>query len=258
MSPRDPTPLHGKVAIVTGAADGMGRAIALKFAQDGADCFVVDVNNVGLAETARLVEAEGRKAVSLVADLANRPALQGVLPKALETFPQIDILVNNAGVSRPAPINEYPLEYLNAIMDVNLKAPFLLSLYVARHWAEHDIAGRIISITSINAEVAQAGSAAYSASKGALRQATKAIAYDLGPYGITVNAVGPGYTRTGMTKPIFDKDGGREKEWAMKTPLGRIGEAEDIANAVAFLASDEASYITGQTIYVEGGRTIWS
>ena len=250
--------LDGKTAIITGAADGMGRATAVKLAKEGVDTLLVDLNGEGLEETAGLAGAQGRRAVPWVADLADRKALHGIVPAAIHAFGGVDILVNNAGVSRPRPIQDYEIADLDLTMAVNFKAPFLLAVYAARHMVEAGKAGRIVNITSINAEVAAAGSAAYSATKGALRQATKAMAYELGPHGITVNAVGPGYTRTGMTRPIFSCQPERAADWVAKTPLGRVGEPEDIANAVAFLVSDEASYVTGQTVYVEGGRTIWT
>jgi len=251
--------LKGKGAIITGAASGIGRGIALKLAQEGASTFLVDMNEAGLAETARLVKQTRRRAATMVANLRDRAALKTIVPSAAEALGDLDILVNNAGVSRSAFYADYPAEDLQFLMDVNLKAPYLLSQYFARHLVERKRPGRIVHITSINAELAAtSGSTAYCATKGGLRVLTKAAAYDLGPHGITVNAVGPGHTRTGMTMPIFQQDPSREREWAQKTPVGRVGEPADIANAVAFLASDEASYITGQTIYVDGGRTLWS
>ncbi len=250
--------LHGKTAIITGAADGIGRGIAIKFAQEGADSLLVDLNKAGVEETARLAGAQGYTPKTLVADVSDR-ALQGtIVQHAIEEFGVLDILVNNAGVVFTAPFAEFPADKLHRIMEVNLKAPFLLSQHAARYWIESKRPGRIVSTSSINAESVQANSVAYSASKGAIRMLTKAIAFDLGPHGITCNAVGPGHTRTGMTRPGHTADPTREAKNASVIPLRRIGEPEDIANAVAFLASSEASYITGQTIYVEGGRIIWA
>lgn len=251
--------LQGKAAIITGAADGIGRGIALKFAREGAAGFLVDINEAGLKETARLVHGLDGRAATMTADLQDRAHLRAIVPKAAAAFGTIDILVNNAGISRPAFYPEYPAQDLDMVLDINLKAPFFLAQQVARYLVEHKKPGRIVNISSINAELGTLwGSTAYCASKGAVRVLTRAAAYDLGPYGITVNAVGPGHTRTGMTRPIFAENARREKEWAEKTPLRRIGEPEDIANAVAFLASDEASYVTGQSIYVDGGRTLWA
>ncbi len=218
----------------------------------------MDTDEAGLTETARQVRAKRLKAATLVADLRDREALKTIVLKAAEALGHVEILVNNAGVSRPRPYAEYPLDDLQLVVDVNLKAPYLLSQYLARYLAEKKKPGRIVNISSINAELAAvSGSTAYCATKGAIRQFTRAAAYDLGPYGITVNAVGPGHTRTGMTMPLFEKNSALEQEWSKKTPIGRVGEPEDIANAVAFLASDEAAYITGQSIYVDGGRTLW-
>ena len=251
--------LEGKAAIITGAADGIGRGIAVKFAREGADSFLVDLNAEGVNETAAMVRDLGRRAGVLVGDLRDRAFLRTIVAQAVEALGSVDIVVNNAGVSRPAAYEEYSTDDLDLVLDVNLKAPFLLSQQVARYLVDSKKPGRIVHIASINAEFAAvSGSTAYCASKGGIRLLTKASAYDLGPYGITVNAVGPGHTRTGMTRPIFEEDASREQEWAGKTPLRRVGEPEDIANAVAFLVSDEASYITGQTIFVDGGRTLWT
>ncbi len=246
---------QGKAGIVTGAADGMGRATAVKLAQEGADVLIVDVHAAGLRETANLVARADRRAVELVADVSAPEAPRRIVEAAVRAFGSFDILVNNAGVSTGATFLEVPEEVLDRVLAVNLLAPFLIGQEAARHWIERKKPGRIINIGSINAETIQGLSTAYCASKGGIRMLTKAAACDLGPHGITVNAVGPGHTRTGMTRGPLSNPA-LERDWISRTPLGRLGEPEDIANAVAFLASDEASYITGQTIYVEGGRTI--
>jgi len=250
--------LHGKTAIITGAADGIGRGIAIKFAKEGADSLLVDLNRAGVEETARLAGAHGYTPKTMVADVSDR-SLQGqIIQRAVDEFGVLDILVNNAGVVFVAPFQDFPVDKLHRIMEVNLKAPFLLAQHAARYWIANKRGGRIVSTSSINAESIQPNSAAYAASKGAIRMLTKAMAFDLGPHNITCNAVGPGHTRTGMTRPGLAADPNRERLNASVIPMRRIGEPEDIANAVAFLASDEASYVTGQTIYVEGGRIIWA
>jgi len=251
--------LKGKVAIITGAGSGIGQGVAIKFAKEGASSLLVDISDAGLKETASLVQKAGGKAATMKADVRDRGQLKAIVPKAAQQFGTVDILVNNAGVSKPAFYPDYAVEDIDLILDVNLKAPFILSQHFGRYLVANKKPGRIVNISSINAEKAtMMGSTAYCASKGAVRQLTRTAAYDLGPFGITVNAVGPGHTRTGMTRPLFAENAAREREWAEKTPLRRIAEPEDIANAVAFLASDEASYITGQSVYVEGGRCLWA
>lgn len=219
---------------------------------------LIDINGAGLQETARQIEQMGGRAAIMQADIRDRSVLREVVPQTAKSFGTIDILVNNAGIATPGFYPDYTAADLDLMLDINLKVPFLLMQQVARYLIEHRKPGRIINITSITAEKASVwGTTAYSASKGALRTLTRAAAHDLGQHGITVNAVGPGHTRSGMTSQVFQQDPTREQAWAAKTPLRRVGEPADIANAVAFLASDEASYITGQTLYVEGGRTLW-
>ncbi len=247
--------LQGKAGIITGAADGMGRATAVKFARAGAGVLIVDVNARGLQETADLVASEDRRAVQLVCDVAAPDAPQRIVSAAVQAFGSFDILVNNAGVAGGQHFLQVTEEMLDRTLAVNLLAPFLIGQAAAQFWLQRKIKGRIVNISSINAETVQGGSTAYCASKGGIRMLTKAAACDLGPYGITVNAVGPGHTRTGMTRHVVSNPE-LERDWISRTPLGRLGEPEDIANAVAFLVSEDAGYITGQTVYVEGGRTI--
>lgn len=247
--------LKGKAAIVTGAGSGIGRACAVKFAREGADVLMADIAPEGLRDTLGLVAKAGRRMADLVIDVSSDGAPELIVSAAVQHFGTFDILVNNAGVSTPGHFLEVPEEVVDKVLAVNLRAPFLLGRAAAAHWMEKKKPGRIINISSINAETIQGNSAAYCASKGGIRMLTKAAACDLGPHGITVNAVGPGHTRTGMTRSLVNNPS-LERDWISRTPLGRLGEPEDIASAVVFLASDEASYITGQTIYVEGGRTI--
>ena len=246
--------LQGKIAIITGAADGIGRGAAVKFAKEGADSLLVDINEAGLKETAAAVAKTGRKAKILVQDVAAPDAGEKIVARAIADFGRLDILVNNAGVSQGGFFTDIPPETLDRVIAVNLIAPFLISQAAARHWLATKTRGRIVSTSSINAETVQGNSTAYCASKGGVRTFTRGAAVDLGPHQITVNAVGPGHTITGMTRKHMGTQW--EKDGIERSALKRLGTPEDIANAMAFLASDEASYITGQTIYVEGGRTI--
>ena len=247
--------LKDQVAIITGAADGIGRATAVKFAQEGADVLLVDLNEVGMREAAGLARGHGRRAAVLAVDVGEPGAPHAIVQQAVEELGGLDILVNNAGLSDGGPLLQLEDAVLDRVLRVNLIAPFLLMQAAARYWISEGRGGRIVSTSSINARIVQGDSAPYCASKGGVRMLTKGAALDLGPHGITVNAVGPGHTRTGMTKHLMETPG-LEEAWAAKTALGRIGEPEDIANAIAFLASEEAAYVTGQTLYVEGGRTL--
>lgn len=246
--------LNGRVAIITGAADGIGRGTAIKFAQEGADSLLVDVNEAGLKETASAVSKLGRAATTLVQDVAAPTAAETIVQRALKDFGRLDILVNNAGISIAAFFTDVSPETLDKMIAVNLEAPYLISQAAARHWVSKKQPGRIVSTASINSETVQANSTVYCATKGGVRTFTIGAAVDLGPYGITVNAVGPGHTITGMTRKHMGTPW--EKHGIENSALKRLGTAEDIANAICFLASDEASYITGQTIFVEGGRII--
>ena len=246
--------LHNKIAIITGAADGIGRGTAIKFAEEGADSLLVDLNEAGLRETAASVAKLGRKATILVQDITTPDAAEKIVQRAVADFGRLDILVNNAGVSMGGFFTDIPPEILDRVIAVNLIAPFVISQAAARYWIANKIHGRIVSTSSINAETVQGNSTAYCASKGGVRMLTKGAAVDLGPRQITVNAVGPGHTITGMTRKHMGTQW--EREGIERSALKRLGTAEDIANAIAFLASDEASYVTGQTLYVEGGRTI--
>ncbi len=247
--------LAGKAAIITGAADGIGRATAVKFAQEGADSLLFDINRAGVEETAARVVETGRRGEVLVGDLADADTLQRIVDTAVEQLGGFDILVNNAGIFSGGHILEFSPEDYDRLMSINLRAPFFLAQLAGRYWVAEGRPGRIVNLSSVNALVALRDSAAYTASKGAITALTRALALELAPNDITVNAVGPGVIRTGMNRGLLD--GTRlEDSWTKRTPLGRLGDPADIANAIAFLASDEASYITGQILYVEGGRTI--
>jgi glucose 1-dehydrogenase len=236
-----------KVVVVTGAGSGMGRATALRLAAKGARVVAADVNEAGLAEVVRAAEGVVRPEV---ADVADRAAVDALVGAAVEAFGRIEGMVANAGVGLGKSFLDTSEEELDAVFDVNLKGVFFCGQAAARAMVAAGGGGRIVNVASTYAEVTAPDRAAYSASKGAVRMLTKAMALDLAPHGITVNAVGPGWIRTGMN-PLDDPDRVRELEETI--PLGRIGTPEDVAGVIEFLLSDAASYVTGTTTFVDGG-----
>jgi 3-oxoacyl-[acyl-carrier protein] reductase len=242
--------LTGKSAIVTGGSRGIGKAIALRLAQQGADiCFSYRGNEEAAATTKREIEALGRKCVAVRADVTQPDSAEELVKEALEAFGKVDILVNNAGITRDDLIMRMKPEDWRDVLETNLFGAFWTLKAVTRPMLRAR-SGRIINITSVSGQAGQMGQANYSSAKAGLIGLTKASARELGSRGITVNAVAPGFVLTELTEGLAD-------EWKQRiteqTPLGRFGTTEEIANAVAFLASDEAAYITGQVLAVDGG-----
>ncbi|AJY76019.1 SDR family NAD(P)-dependent oxidoreductase [Paenibacillus beijingensis] len=247
-----------KVVIVTGGGSGNGRSIALRFLEEGAKVVVADLNLDGANETVAMASA-GSKALALKADVTNKRDVEQMIASAVEAFGTLDILVNNAGIVAFTPFLELSEEEWDKVHDVNLKAPFLCSQAAAKVMIDGKTQGRIINITSVEAHriVSSSGHCQphYNSSKGGLNLLTKAVALELAPYGITVNSVAPGvvatpFTENGLKNPEI-------KKWVLdRIPVGRIAATEDIANAVLFLAMPESEYITGSTIFVDGGWTI--
>lgn len=256
--------LAGKSALITGAGGGIGRGIALRLAREGADIAVSDIDGNTLNQTVENVRATGQQAVGLLGDVAGQDEREGLVKKALESLGKIDILVNNAGIGDTnKSFDELDAELWDRVYAVNVKGPFFLSRAVALDMIEKKIAGRIINISSTEGKTNRAGSLAYASSKRALIGITQGLAIQLAPHEITVNAICPGLIDT----PIWHKadremdlpPGSMVKmvaDTAMEQrqlKLLRIGTPDDIAAAVAFLASGDASYMTGQAINVCGG-----
>jgi glucose 1-dehydrogenase len=247
--------LAGKTAVVTGAASGNGRAIAVRFAEEGADVVIADVAPEGARETAAQVEGLGRRAVVSMTDVSSRADVQAMLAQAVDAFGHVDVLVNNAGVESLISFLKLPESEWDRVLDINLKGPFLCGQVVAQHMVDQSIHGAIVNIASINSEVAFRGQAHYVSSKGGLRMLTKAMAMDLAPHGIRVNAVGPGVIDTPMTARSLATP--EVRDWMMANiPLKRVGQPRDVANVAVFLASDDASYMTGSIVFVDGGWLI--
>lgn len=246
--------LQDKVAIVTGGAQGNGKAIALGYAREGAKVVVVDVKLPGAEETAQQIVAEGGHAIAVQIDVSKRDQVQQMIDRTIGEYGKLDVLMNNAGIVHAYRLLEYPEEEWDRIISVNLKSVFLCSQAAARQMTEHG--GSIINITSLAAEVATPGNAGYAASKAGIKLMTKAMAIDLGRYKVRVNCIGPGHMVTQMTE-VFRASETISARLLQRIPLGRWGQPEELAGAAIFLASDEASFITGTTIYVDGGFLSW-
>ncbi len=245
--------LTGKVALVTGASRGIGRAIALKLAAEGA---AVVINYHGSMEKAKEVKAEiesdGGIAEIMQCNVADYQATEAMIRKVTDDFGRLDILVNNAGITRDGLLMKMSEEDYDTVLDTNLKGPFHCIRFAARQMLRQR-GGRIINLSSVSGILGNAGQANYSASKAGVIGLTKSAARELASRGITVNAVAPGFIETEMTAVLPEKV--RESAVA-QIPMGAFGTAEDVAEAVAFLASDSARYITGQTIHVDGGMAM--
>jgi glucose 1-dehydrogenase len=245
--------LGGKLAIVTGGASGIGKAVCERFAADGARLVIADLNE---DKGGALAEALGASAAFIKTDMSSAADIEA-LAEAASALGPIDILVNNAGIVHAADFLDLKPEDFDRVLAVNLRGSFLLGQAVARLMAERvkagGPAGTIINMSSVNAVFAIANQVPYSVSKGGLSQLTKVMALSLAPYGIRVNAIGPGSIMTDMLASVNNDPAARNRILS-RTPLGRIGDPSEIASVAAFLASDDASYITGQTIYADGGR----
>ena len=245
-------PLENKIALVTGAARGIGQAIALQLAADGADLALCDVKAEWLEDTAAKVKALGRRAESYAMDVANGAAVGEAVAKVLADFGRIDVLVNNAGITRDTLLMRMSEEDWDAVLDINLKGAFLVTKAVVKPMMKQR-SGAIVDIASVVGIMGNPGQANYTASKAGLIALTKTTAKELGSRNVRVNAVAPGFIRTAMTDKLAEP----VKEAMLKmVPLGRLGEPEDVAKAVAFLASDAAAYVNGQTLAVCGGM-VW-
>ena len=241
--------LEGRVAFVTGAAQGIGRAIALTLAEDGADLVLGDLNLEKLAATAREVEGLGRKALALHLDVSSSDSVQAAVAKTLETWGKIDILVNNAGITKDNLVLRMKPQDWDAVLGVNLNGAFHCIRTVLPGMVKQRY-GRIVNIASVVAQAGNPGQANYIASKAGVIGLTKAVASEVGSRNITVNAVAPGFIATAMTAKL--PEAVRERMLTL-IPVGRMGTDRDVAGGVRFLVSEEAGYITGHVLNINGG-----
>ena len=237
--------LNGKRAVVTGAAQGIGRGIAAAFVAEGAELLLVDIDAAQLAATAHELGQEG-----LVADVSRKAEIERIFTRVAEHWGGLDILVNNAGVTHAAELDELAEDDFDRVFAINLKSALWATQSAARLMGA---GSAIVNMSSVNAILAIPNQIPYAISKGAMKQLTNVTALALAPKGIRVNAIGPGSIMTDMLRGIMT-DQAAETRIMSRTPLGRCGEVEEVAAVAVFLASSESSYITGQTIYPDGGR----
>jgi NAD(P)-dependent dehydrogenase (short-subunit alcohol dehydrogenase family) len=235
------------VAIVTGAGSGMGRATAMRLAHDG---YAVVVAEIDPERAVRVASEIGEAAMPFAMDVSEAAQVEALLAATLERFGRLDVMVANAGVPLGAPFLELDAATWERVLAVNLKGVFLCGQAAARAMVAGGRPGAIVNVASTYAEVTETEASAYSASKGGVRMLTKSMALELGPHAIRVNAVAPGWIRTGMN-PLDDPDQVAELEPTI--PLQRVGLPEDVADVIAFLASRDARYVSGQTLFVDGG-----
>lgn len=246
-----PLELNGKVAVVVGGTSGIGRAIAHGLAQSGADVIPTSRRTEQVDAVAREIEELGRRSFRVTSDVSDRASLERVLATAIKEFGQVDILVNSAGRTKRAPTLDFTEDDWNAIIDTNLTGTLRACQVFGRHMLERE-SGSIINIASLSTFVALYEVAAYSASKAAVASLTKSLAIEWSNRGVRVNAIAPGVFRTPLNEKLLDEtERGREFLW--RTPMKRFGKVEELAGAAIFLASDAASFVTGEILTVDGG-----
>ncbi len=259
-----PVVLAGQPALVTGANSGIGRAVALGLARAGADVVVNYVANPGDAEAvAHEIEALGRRAIALQADVSKEDQVTAMFARAIDHFGTLHVVVSNAGLQRDAPYDQMTLEQWNTVISVNLTGQFLCTREATREFKRRGIdqrlsvaAGKIICMSSVHQEIPWAGHANYAASKGGIMMLMRSIAQELAPHRIRVNSIAPGAIRTPINTAAWSTTSAYEDLMTL-IPYKRIGEPDDIARAAVWLASDAADYVTGATLFVDGGMTLY-
>ena len=243
--------LNGKVAVVVGGTSGIGRAIAHGLAEAGADVVATSRRAEQVEAVAAEIEQRGRKTIRITSDVSDKDSLERLLAETVAAFGKVDILVNSAGRTKRAPTLDFPEEDWNAIFETNLTGLLRACQVFGRHMLERRY-GRIINIASLSTFVALYEVAAYSASKAAVASLTKSLAIEWAPQGVTVNAIAPGVFITSLNKQLLEGTE-RGREFLLRTPMKRFGHVEELAGAAVFLASDAASFVTGEVLVVDGG-----
>jgi NAD(P)-dependent dehydrogenase (short-subunit alcohol dehydrogenase family) len=243
--------LEGKVAVVTGGTSGIGRALSIGLAEAGADVIATARREQQVEETAKAIEAIGRKTLRITSDVGDRASLERLLTAVLAQFGKVDILVNCAGIIKRAPTLDFPEEEWTKILDTNLTGTLRACQVFGRHMLERGY-GRIVNIASLNSFVSLSEVAAYAASKAGVASLTRSLAVEWSKNGVNVNAVAPGVFRTDLNAKLLDSTA-RGQELLMRTPMGRFGKTEELIGATVFFASDSASFVTGQVLAIDGG-----
>lgn len=245
--------IEGKVALITGSASGMGRQTAQRFAEQGAAIVINDIDADKVHATVQEFRGRGFRVLGAVADISSKPAVEGMVQSVIDEFGRVDVLVNNAGMERAGALRKLSEADWDITVDVNLKGTFLCSQAVHGHMVANK-QGRIINIAS-RAWLGGAGQAPYSSAKAGVVGMTRTLAVELGRAGITVNCIAPGLIHTPMWDELPEKD---QQFLLARQPTGKLGDPDDIANAVLFLADDAAGFISGQVLYVCGGRSLFA
>lgn len=261
---RFPVVLEGQPALVTGANSGIGRAVALGLAASGADVVINYIVDPEAAEdVAHQIEALGRKAMTVKADVSSEEDVRSMFAKAIDQFGTLHIVVNNAGLQRDAPFHDMTLEQWNKVIGVNLTGQFLCAREAVREFRRRGVvkdisvaAGKLVCMSSVHQEIPWAGHANYAASKGGVMQLMRSVAQEVGPLAIRVNGIAPGAIRTPINRPAWETETAYESLMTL-VPYKRIGEPDDIAQAVAWLVSDAADYVTGATLFIDGGMMLF-
>jgi NAD(P)-dependent dehydrogenase (short-subunit alcohol dehydrogenase family) len=243
---------EGKVALITGAGTGIGKATALAFAREGASVVIADIDLESAEAVAKEIKSLGREALTIKADVSNKPDVVQMADKVVQEFGKIDILVNNAGVVAVCPTEELAEEDWDKVVSVDLKGMFLCSQAVARQMIKQG-SGKIVSLASTAAHRGFYGLAAYCASKGGVLALTRQMAMEWAEHNINVNTVSPSVTLTEMVRKYYEDTGGGQEDQIRWVPLGRLNEPEDVSAAILFLASADADNITGRDILIDGG-----
>jgi len=245
--------LEGRVAVITGAARGMGYAMARRFSKEGARVVIIDIRGDAAEEAAKKIREAGGEAIAFQGDVTSRERMNEIVSEVLKTYDKIDILVNNVGIHDGRAFWEESEDLWNKLFKVNVLGIVIPSQVIVPHMMKRKY-GKIINMSSKAAVVGEPGHTAYTATKGAVLAMTRAMAIELAPYNIKVNAICPGPTETDMLFSSTTEE--QRRHMAQRSPLGRLAKPEDIANTALFLASDESDYITGQAIVVDGGMTV--
>ncbi|SEQ45704.1 glucose 1-dehydrogenase/3-oxoacyl-[acyl-carrier protein] reductase [Virgibacillus subterraneus] len=247
--------LAGKTALITGGSLGIGRAVALCFAQEGAKVAISGRGKEALEETASIIRSKGGEALSIVADVQSKSEIDRMVDYVLKSWGRIDILINNAGICHSKPVLDITEEEWDQHLDINLKGTFLSSQRVAREWVKRGEGGNIVNMSSVNGIQAEDNQAHYNTSKGGINLLTMSMALELAEKDIRVNALCPGFIETRLTRPAI-QNRPVIKEYLKTIPMKRVGLPEDIAGAALFMASDDSRYMTGHCLVVDGGQVI--